>query len=141
MWMRHHSLLAALAIVLVCATLAAGQSFQGGLRGAARDTSGGVLPGVAFTLTNEATGIARTTVTNDVGEYAFAAVTPGTYTATGTLQGFKTIERRGIVIGTQQFITLDFVMETGALAEEVVVTASSPLVETSNASSGAVLNK
>src|SRR4051794_319069 len=139
--MRHLSVTAALAIVLVCATLAAGQSFQGGLRGAARDASGGVLPGVGFTLTNEATGVSRTTVTNDVGEYGFAAVAPGTYTLNGTLQGFKTIERRAIVIGTQQFITLDVVMETGALAEEVVVTASSPLVETSNASTGAVLNK
>src|SRR5262245_45057767 len=139
--MRHHSLPAALATVLISATLAAGQSFQGGLRGAARDSSGGVLPGVAFTLTNEATGVSRSTVSNDVGEYAFAAVTPGAYTLNGTLQGFKTIERRGIVIGTQQFITLDLVMETGALAEEVVVTASSPLVETSNASSGAVLDK
>src|SRR5262245_20257366 len=139
--MRHHSVPAAVAIVFICATIAAGQSFQGGLRGAARDTSGGVLPGVAFTLTNEATGVSRNTVSNDVGEYAFAAVTPGTYTLNGALQGFKTIERRGIVIGTQQFLTLDFVMETGALAEEVVVTASSPLVETSNASTGAVLNK
>src|SRR5215470_16998534 len=114
--MRHHSLPAALAIVLVSATLAAGQSFQGGLRGAARDASGGVLPGVAFTLTNQATAVSRTTVSNDVGEYAFAAVTPGTYTLSATLQGFKTIERRGIVIGTQQFLTLDLVMETGALA-------------------------
>src|SRR6185295_5168418 len=139
--MRHHSLPAALAIVLLCATFVSGQSFQGGLRGAARDSSGGVLPGVSFTLTNEATGVSRNTVTNDVGEYAFAAVTPGSYTLTGTLQGFKTIERRSIVVGTQQFITLDFVMETGALAEELVVTASAPLVETSNASTGAVLDK
>jgi hypothetical protein len=118
-----------------------GQSFQGGLRGAARDTTGGALPGVSLTLTNDATGAARTTTTNEVGEYAFAAVTPGDYTISATLQGFKSFERKSIAIGTQQFLTLDFTMETGNLTEQVVVTAGAPLVETSNASTGEVLSK
>jgi hypothetical protein len=118
-----------------------GQSFQGGLRGAARDTTGGALPGVSLTLTNEATGVARTSTTNEVGEYAFAAVTPGDYTIVATLQGFKSFERKNITIGTQQFLTLDFTMETGNLTEQVVVTAGAPLVETSNASTGEVLSK
>jgi hypothetical protein len=80
-------------------------------------------------------------VTNEIGECAFPAVTPGTYTLTATLQGFKTFERRGLTIGTQTFLTLDFAMETGAIAEEVVVTGSSPLLETANASTGGDLDK
>jgi len=138
---RLQSMSIALAIVFASAALAGGQSFQGGLRGAARDASGGVLPGVTFTLTNEETGLTRVTVSNEVGEYAFPAVTPGTYTLSGSLQAFKTIERRGIVVATQQFITLDFLMETGALSEDIVVTGAAPLVETSNASTGGVLDK
>src|SRR6266446_5297027 len=118
-----------------------GQSFQGGLRGAARDTTGGALPGVSLTLTHEATGVARTTTTNEVGEYAFAAVTPGDYTIVATLQGFKSFERKNTTIGTQQFLTLDFTMETGNLTEQVVVTAGVPMVETSTASTGEVLSK
>jgi protocatechuate 3,4-dioxygenase beta subunit len=31
------------------------------------------------TLTNEATNLSRSTVSNSQGEYAFAAVEPGTY--------------------------------------------------------------
>jgi trimeric autotransporter adhesin len=117
------------------------QSFQGGLRGAVRDASGGVLPGVSLSLTNEGTHVARSTVSNEVGEYAFPAVTPGAYTLTATLQGFKTFERRSVTIGTQTFITLDFTMETGTIAEEIVVTGSPPLVETANASTGGDLDK
>ena len=53
-----------------------GQGFQGGLRGAIKD-SGGVIPGVEVTMTNEQTNIKRSTVTNERGEYVFANVDPG----------------------------------------------------------------
>jgi hypothetical protein len=116
-----------------------GQGFQGGLRGSIKD-SGGIIPGVGVTLTNEATNISRTTSTNERGEYVFASVTPGTYSVNATLQGYKTIDRRAIPIGTQQFITLDLTLEVGRLEESVTVTGQSPIVETSNASQGTVLD-
>ena len=42
---------------------AAGQSFQGGMRGAVRDAQG-VIPGVTVTITNEATAVNRDTATS-----------------------------------------------------------------------------
>jgi hypothetical protein len=130
-----------LGVLLGAATshAAFGQGFQGGLRGAIKDP-GGVLPGVELTLTNEGTNIARSTVTNERGEYVFAAVEPGTYKVKVALQGYRTIEQTGIRIGTQTFITLDLTMEVGRIEENVTVTGQSPLVETSNASQGAVLD-
>jgi hypothetical protein len=131
------------AYVLFLLSLASGaraQSFQGGLRGAVRDGEG-IIPGVAVALVNEATGAARDTVSNESGEYAFAAVTPGTYSVRATLQGFKTFERKGMTIGTQQFITLDLPMVIGTVEEEITVKGDAPLVETSNASMGHVLGK
>jgi hypothetical protein len=116
-----------------------GQGFQGGLRGAIKDP-GGVTPGVEVTLTNEETNIARSTVTNERGEYVFAAVEPGTYKVKAVLQGYKAIEQGGIRIGTQQFITLDLSLEVGRIEENVTVTGQSPLIETSNASQGTVLD-
>jgi hypothetical protein len=117
-----------------------GQSFQGGLRGAVKDANG-VIPGVEVTLINEGTNVSRNTISNEAGEYNFAAVLPGTYTVRAVLQGFKTYERKGIAIGTQQFITLDLTLEVGAIQEEISVTAAAPLIETSNASTGEVLDK
>src|SRR5213592_3777027 len=102
-----------------------GQGFQGGLRGSLKD-SGGVVPGVEVTLTNEKTNISRTTVTNERGEYVFSNVDPGTYSVKASLTGYKTIDRREIPIGTQQFITLDLTMEVGALEENITVTGQSP---------------
>jgi hypothetical protein len=116
-----------------------GQGFQGGLRGQIKD-SGGVIPGVEVTLTNESTNIARSTVTNDRGEYVFANVDPGTFKLKASLQGYKTAEQPGIRIGTQQFVTLDITMEVGRLEENITVTGQAPIIETSNASTGTVLD-
>ncbi len=109
------------------------------MRGAARE-AGGVVPGVAVTLTNKSTNLKRSTVTNDSGEYVFAAVEPGTYALKATLQGFKTIEQDGLRIGTQQFLVVDLAMEVGTLTESVTVTGESPLIETANASHGTVID-
>ncbi|HEV2984207.1 MAG TPA: TonB-dependent receptor [Vicinamibacterales bacterium] len=128
---------------VVCLLLSAnvfGQAFQGGLRGAVKDANG-VIPGAEVVLVNEATNNARTAVTNAVGEYAYVSVEPGTYTVRAVLQGFKTFERKGLTIGTQQFITLDVIMEVGAIEETVTVNAKAPLIETSNASTGQVLDQ
>src|SRR5712691_8645253 len=131
-----------LGVFLVCAAAAsvAAQQFTGGVRGAVQDANG-VLPGVAVTLTNEATNISRDVVTNDVGQYNFPAVPPGTYTLRSRLTGYKTFESKGLVVGTQQFVTLDVTLEVGALEESITVTGQTPLIDTSTASAGAVLDR
>src|SRR6476620_3087651 len=122
-------------LAVVTSSTAFGQGFQGGLRGAIKD-SGGVVPGVEVTLTNEQTNIKRSVVTNERGEYAFASVDPGTYSLKAAIQGYKTIDRSGIRIATQSFLLLDLTLEVGAIEENVTVTGQSPLIETSNASTG-----
>jgi trimeric autotransporter adhesin len=116
------------------------QSFQGGVRGAVKDNQG-VVPGVTVTLVEEATNVTRDTATNSSGEYSFPAVDPGLYTVRAAVQGFKTFERKGIRIGTQQFVTLDITLEVGAIEETITVTAAAPIIETSNASAGEVLDQ
>src|SRR5437762_1848440 len=106
MMRTRSALLLAVFAVLSTASALFGQGFQGGLRGSIKD-AGGVVPGVEVTLMNDKTNISRTTVTNERGEYVFSNIDPGTYTVKATLTGYKTIDRREIPIGTQQFITLD----------------------------------
>jgi hypothetical protein len=104
-----------------------------------RDANG-VIPGAAVTLTNEATNISREVTSNEVGQYNFPAVPPGTYTLKCQISGFKTFESKGITIGTQQFVTLDVTLDVGAISENVTVTGQTPLIETANASTGGVLD-
>ena len=132
------TLIGALLVVLTAGTVF-GQGFQGGLRGSLKD-AGGIVPGVEVTLTNEQTNVKRSTVTNERGEFVFANVDPGNYNVKAALQGYKTVDRGGIRIATQQFLTLDLVMEVGAITESVTVTGQAPLIETGNASQGTVLD-
>jgi hypothetical protein len=125
-------------LAVLLAEVVAAQSFTAGVRGAVRE-SGGFVPGVTVQLINEATGAARETVSNAVGEYDFSAVPPGTYTVRAVLAGFKTYQRPAVRVATQQFVTVDVVLEIGSLEETITVTTESPLVDTTNASIGTVL--
>ena len=130
---------ACLLAIALAANPAHAQSFQGGLRGTVKDAQG-VIPGVSVSLVNDSTNVARETTTNAVGEFSFPAVDPATYTVRATVQGYKRFERKGVRIGTQAFLTLDIPLEVGAIEETITVTADAPLVETSNASVGEVLD-
>src|SRR3954465_8343030 len=142
-YMRELRGWAAVGLLCVCvAALSAGvgaQSFQGGLRGVVKDPQG-VIPGATVTLVNEQNGVSRETVTNGVGEYSFPAIEPALYTVRASVQGYKTFERKGIIISVQSFVALDITLEVGALEETITVTGESPLIETTNASTGDVLD-
>ena len=108
------SLVAGLTLVLIAAASidVHGQSFQGGVRGTVRD-AGGVIPGVPLTLVNEQNNVSRETVSNEVGEYAFPAIDPAVYTIRASLSGYRAFERKGVSVGTQQFVSLDIILEVG----------------------------
>ena len=128
-----------LVLIGIAAPAAWAQSSQGGLRGVVKDAQG-VIPGVTVTLTNDATGISRETVTNESGEYSFPAVEPATYTVKASVPGFRAFQRQGVRISTQQFVGLDIVLEVGTLEETITVTADAPLIESTNASVGGVID-
>ena len=70
----------------------------------------------------------------------FSAIPAGTYTLQASLTGFKTFVQADLRIGTQQFVTLDVTLDVGSLEETITVTGQSALVETSNASTGTLLD-
>lgn len=127
-------ILIALVVALVppAVTLSA-QSYQGALRGLVKDAQG-VIPGVEVVLANEDTNAVRSVLTNEAGEYSFTSVLPGLYTVRVALSGFRTEERKGLRIATQQAIVQDFMLEIGGVSEQLTVTAEAPVVERSTAS-------
>ena len=130
--------------IALCLTFAAAilqaQTFQGGVRGVIQDPNGGAIAGAKVNLINQATNVARSTQSNAQGEYVFSSVDPSTYRISVEAAGFKTLDRRDIIVGTQQFVTLDLMMAIGSVNESVVVTAEVALIETSNASNGQVMD-
>ena len=120
----------AVAIFAISATAATAQTITGRISGTVVDTSGGVLPGVSITVTEEGTGFTQTTATDDRGVYVFVNLPLGDYKVSAELQGFKPVVRSGYVLLADGRITADFKMEVGQLSETVLVTANSETVNT-----------
>jgi Carboxypeptidase regulatory-like domain len=131
-----------LPVLLVCAGVcqAWAQSGTASLTGTITDQQKANLPAATVTLANEATGFARETVANESGEYSFAAVPPGTYRLTITLDGFRTAIVENLVLQVDTTSRQDIELTVGGVAESVQVTAEAALVNTSDASMGNVIS-
>jgi hypothetical protein len=112
------------------------------LRGRALDPQGAAISGATLSITNQATGVYRQTVTGDDGAYFVTALPPGTYTLVAESPGFKKYSRAGIRLDLGRTTTLDLPLEVGGVAETVTITAATPLVDvTSKEIGGNVTNR
>ena len=132
---------AAFACVWLAALSVSAQDFRGQITGRISDPSGARLPGVTVTVTNVATNVVTPTTTNGQGEYTIPFLTPGTYTLTAELSGFKKVERSGVEVRVADKIALDLTLEVGKMEETVSVTAEAPLLETGSGSTGQVIDE
>ena len=103
--------------------------------GAVIDATGGVLPGVAITAVNEASGNVFTAVTDGRGEFRLP-VRVGGYAIKAELSGFATVNRSlQVLVGQTAVVNLQ--MAPSALQENVTVTGEPPLVDTTTSTIGA----
>jgi carboxypeptidase family protein/TonB-dependent receptor-like protein len=92
------------------------------LSGTITDPSRGVVPKAGVTVTNTATGVARTASTNDAGFYLAPNLQPGDYRVTVTAAGFATEATDvTLTIGAQQ--TLNLTLKVGTATQTVEVTS------------------
>lgn len=112
------------------------------LRGSVVDPSGNAVPQGVVTLTELATGSARGTATDAVGQFELWRLRPGTYRVTVEKTGFKTLVREPVRLLVATPVTLMLALEIGAVTERVVVTAAAaPSVNTTDATMGNPFNE
>ncbi len=101
------------------------QSKLGRIDGRVTDARGAGQPGIGVAIE----GLARTTLTDAEGAYAFGSVPSGTYTLSFT-QGENTVTEKGIVVTPGQTANVDVTVAWDiAYAEAVTVYAASRRVE------------
>ncbi|PYR97444.1 MAG: hypothetical protein DMG12_24245 [Acidobacteria bacterium] len=108
--------------------------------GTVKDQSGAVLPGVEVTITQTATGLARSIVTNETGSYALTNLPVGPYRIEASLPGFRTFAQTGIVLQVGSNPVINVSLEVGQVAESVEVQADAALVETRSTGVGQVID-
>ncbi len=99
-----------------------------------------VSPCPAVTVTLTGPQGSKTTTTDGQGRFTFSYLTPGTYTIRVELQGFNAVERKDINVSLGQTVDLPLTMTVGALSETVDVTATSPLIDRTSTTTGAVIS-
>jgi hypothetical protein len=110
-------------LCLVSALAVQAQTTSASVTGIAKDVQGAVLPGAEVTLTSTTQGTSTTVVTDELGNYLFPYVQPGAYTVKVSLDGFKTVERTGIVVNANDRFTVEpIVLEVGSMTENITVT-------------------
>jgi ribosomal protein S17E len=129
-----------LGIALSASWLAA-QVNTGSLSGTVTDPSGGLVPAATVTLTNPQTGIRQSAPTNSSGQYLFLPLQAGPYEIAVEAKGFKRAERKDIVLQVGEKLGLDLRLEVGANTDVVNVTSETPLLTTTNANVGQVIDQ
>jgi hypothetical protein len=120
MWIQGITLAGAL---MLLAPPAGAQDYRARVQGTVQDTSQASLPGATVTLTNNATGVAATRVTDADGRYVFDFVDPGSYTMRADLDGFRSAEQQNVRVAQRGNLAVVLTMEIGTIAELITVTA------------------
>jgi len=105
------------------------------------DPSGALVAGANVRALNTATNVSATSVTNENGNFEIPYLLPGIYRVSVEMTGFKKTVRDAIELRVNDRLMLDFTLELGDVAESVVVTGETPLLETANASIGLVMDE
>jgi hypothetical protein len=113
--------------LLLFASLAFSQT-TGSVSGIARDSNGAPLPGVLVAISGPQMPLGRTTTTLTDGAFQFFNLIPGTYQLRAELAGLGTFTQQVIVELAKDTEVRPVLRATAA--EEVTVTAATPLVDT-----------
>jgi outer membrane receptor for ferrienterochelin and colicin len=133
--MRLRSLALGLAACLLALPAWPQGNPTGTLSGRVVDAQGLPLPGVTVAVESPSLQGRRTTVTSANGDYIFALLPPGTYTASFELTGFRTVKQT-VKVGATESIPLGATLSVAAVTEEITVVApAEPFQQSGPASS------
>jgi len=127
-------------VAILAVTPVLAQETRGSLVGRVTDPTGAVVPGVILDVVHTQTGVATKTISNEEGLYQLLYLVQGIYNLTASSTGFKTLAREGIEIRINDRLELNLHMELGAAAERVEVVGETPLLQTTTASMGQVVD-
>ncbi len=138
------TLILGLVMIFVASSFALAQGAgapTGKFEGRITDNQGVALPGVTIEATSPKLVGKAVTVSDASGAYRLLSLPSGVYEITFTLQGFKKIVRKDVIMQLQQTIMLNITMEPTAIEETVTVIGMSPLIDVKSTVRGMTLTK
>jgi hypothetical protein len=140
-WLKLGVVFLPLCFLLLCTESLFSQAETGRITGTVSDSTGAVLPDVEVTIVAVETNRRRTFVTDIEGRYSSGPLQVGEYRVEAQLTAFKRLVRDGISLEVQETALVNLQLELGAITEQVTVTAAEPLLQTTDASQGQVIEQ
>ena len=128
------------ALLLASAPLVESQTITATLQGTVSDPTNAVIPGAIVTVVNTATNAEFVTESDAAGRFVAPSLQPGPYRVQVESEGFKRVDRTGLVLAVEQTAQIQIVLEVGAVTEVVEVSAEAPLLESTTSSMGQVID-
>jgi hypothetical protein len=110
-----------------------GVGSSGDIKGTVTDPKGAVLPNAGVAVVGAETGLRRTTVTDDAGQYRVTNLPPATYDVSIELHGFDTAIRKDVTVTIGETVLADFQLKVSGIAGVVDVTSEAAVVDTERA--------
>jgi hypothetical protein len=124
---------------IVPVALSAQTAGEGTISGTVTDSTGAVVSGAKVIATNTATNVAAERTSSSAGLFTIAPLPPGTYSLSVQASGFRTLKQDNLVVNALGVLGFNPVLTIGEAAETVVVTAAPPVLNTTNATIGLVM--
>lgn len=127
--------LALLATVLLFMLLAVPMyaQFNASLQGTITDPSGALVPNAKITITNQETGVTRSSVSTQEGFYRIGALPPGRYMVTIEAASFEKSVTKNVQVSAETNRTFDSVLKAGTRSDVVTVSADAATLKTESA--------
>lgn len=129
-----------LVAIISCVIPALAQKDTGSIVGSVKDPSGAVVANAKVTVTDVEHGQTSPTTTNAEGEFVVSPLRVGRYTVTVEHAGFKKAVSDPLNLDVQQRIPVNVVLQVGQISESVVVSTTTPLLETETSELGQVVD-
>lgn len=107
------------------------QGLTGQISGTVHDPGGSIVPGAEVELIDAGTGQKRQALADDLGNFVFTQLLPGTYQLRVSVPGFKTYEQKEIVLtATERVVLREVRLELGELTQVISVNAEAARLQT-----------
>lgn len=130
--------LVAAALLLAMAGSLSAQTFRGTVLGTVTDPNGAVVPAASVSARNIATGIERTTTSDEFGNFSIAELQTGTYEVKVEKSGFQSSTVTGVLVGVSAERRVDVTLTVAGSQATVIIASSAQVETTSNTLGGTI---
>src|SRR5437870_2855827 len=133
--------LTAVVVILSGPAHCQGVGASGDIKGMVTDANHATVPKVKILVVATQTGLQRSLLTDDAGEFWVTDLAPTTYDVSAEFQGFETAIQKNVTVTIGQTVIVDFQLSVSSVTARLRVTWEPPLVDTERASHANVVEE